>query len=145
MFIVNCQDFVADIRTVCTAEARAILNEPEMQQYLNLCMKLCLLMNATEPPVWLECRGWKPRAERQDVEVYRKCHRENVEPTKRHAYGRFERERYKDYTKRGKFCLYTVWPALLLHQSGSLLAKGVAQGTDLELDPECTLPWKWWK
>ena len=40
---------------------------------------------------------------------------------------KFDTNRFKDYTKPGRFVEYVVWPALLLHESGPLLAKGVAQ------------------
>ena len=42
----------------------------------------------------------------------------------------FDGARYKDYTKRGQYVAFVVWPALYLFQNGALLAKGVAQGTN---------------
>lgn len=41
----------------------------------------------------------------------------------------FNTAHYKAYTKSGSVIEYVVWPALFLHQGGSLLCKGVAQGT----------------
>ncbi|XP_045203864.2 uncharacterized protein LOC123556873 [Mercenaria mercenaria] len=41
---------------------------------------------------------------------------------------KFDNNTFKDYTKRGPYMEYVVWPALYLHEGGALLAKGVAQG-----------------
>lgn len=57
----------------------------------------------------------------------------------------FARETYKDYTQRGKFQLFPVWPALFLYKGGPLLNKGVAQGTNEECKDEAIAPLKWWK
>ena len=46
---------------------------------------------------------------------------------------KFDTNRFKDYTKPGRFVEYVVWPALLLCESGPLLAKGVAQGCEKPL------------
>ena len=40
---------------------------------------------------------------------------------------KFDKARYKEFTKTGKNVDYIVWPALLLHKGGPLLAKGVAE------------------
>lgn len=37
---------------------------------------------------------------------------------------------YKAYTSSGRYIEFVVWPAVLLHESGPVLAKGVAQGTN---------------
>jgi hypothetical protein len=39
----------------------------------------------------------------------------------------FNRDDYREYTNSGKKIDYVVWPALLLHEGGPLLSKGVAQ------------------
>jgi hypothetical protein len=41
----------------------------------------------------------------------------------------FDKDLFKEYTRRGKFQDYIVWPAMRLHENGPLLSKGVAQGT----------------
>ncbi|XP_053400219.1 uncharacterized protein LOC128557204 [Mercenaria mercenaria] len=38
-----------------------------------------------------------------------------------------KKEAYKEYTKSGSVIDYVVWPALLLHQGGPVVGKGVAQ------------------
>lgn len=44
----------------------------------------------------------------------------------------FERNMFKDYTEKGPYIDFTVWPALLLYKDGPVLCRGVAQGTGLE-------------
>ncbi|XP_053399188.1 centrosomal protein of 128 kDa-like [Mercenaria mercenaria] len=46
----------------------------------------------------------------------------------------FDTNKFKDYTKRGRYIEYVVWPALFLHEKGPLLGKGVAQGCDVKPD-----------
>ncbi|XP_060577015.1 putative autophagy-related protein 11 [Ruditapes philippinarum] len=41
----------------------------------------------------------------------------------------FDKDLFKEYTRRGKFQDYIVWPAMRLHENGPLLSKGVAQGS----------------
>ena len=43
-------------------------------------------------------------------------------------YAPFSKDEFKAYTKFGQYIDYIVWPPLLLHKGGPLLAKGVAQG-----------------
>lgn len=43
---------------------------------------------------------------------------------------RFEKSKFKDYTKRGMYIDFVVWPVMLLHKDGPVLCRGVAQGTD---------------
>jgi len=42
----------------------------------------------------------------------------------------FNKTWFKEYTQRGMFMKFIVWPYMLLHENGPLLCKGVAQGTD---------------
>ncbi|XP_053400033.1 uncharacterized protein LOC123557699 [Mercenaria mercenaria] len=42
----------------------------------------------------------------------------------------FDKNMYKEYTSRGPLIKYVVWPALLLHEDGPMVSKGVAQGYD---------------
>lgn len=42
----------------------------------------------------------------------------------------FEKDMYRHYTKSGEKILFSVWPAMFLHQDGPLLVKGVAQCTN---------------
>lgn len=43
----------------------------------------------------------------------------------------FNKDMYKDYTKSGPTVQYAVWPALLLHEGGPVIGKGVAQCQNL--------------
>lgn len=71
-----------------------------VQAYSSACASLCWLMAVQDPSLVLEC-----------------C-----------STDKFDNNMFKDYTKRGPFVEFVVWPALLLHKDGPLLAKGVAQG-----------------
>ena len=42
----------------------------------------------------------------------------------------FDPATYRSYTKAGQYIDFIVWPALYLTQQGSVLYKGVAQGTN---------------
>ncbi|KAH3842739.1 hypothetical protein DPMN_116243 [Dreissena polymorpha] len=41
---------------------------------------------------------------------------------------KFNTDLYKPYTQSGEFMKFLVWPELLLHEGGSVIARGVAQG-----------------
>ncbi|XP_060582843.1 uncharacterized protein LOC132739193 [Ruditapes philippinarum] len=45
----------------------------------------------------------------------------------------FETELYKPYTISGTHVEYVVWPPLVLHENGPILAKGIAQGCGKKL------------
>lgn len=40
----------------------------------------------------------------------------------------FDRNLYKEYVTSGRKVNYVVWPALLLHEEGPIVCKGVAEG-----------------
>ena len=44
----------------------------------------------------------------------------------------YNRAMYKEYTKSGVFVDYVVWPAVLLHDDGPLMAKGTVQCCDIQ-------------
>ncbi|XP_053389422.1 uncharacterized protein LOC128552411 [Mercenaria mercenaria] len=69
--------------------------------FVKECIQICWLMAIQEPPVVFASRG--------KGELY-------------------NTEMYKPYTKNGKYVKFIVWPAMLLHKDGHVLAKGVAQG-----------------
>lgn len=129
-----------------------------MKAYLCQCVRLCLLMNAQDPPVVMTCPGWKPRQQKTEVNP-----EQTTEPLERNKeeFGQpdgasrnldqfcrrelFDRNKFRDYTKRGKFTKYTVWPVLLLTEEGNVLAKGVAQGTNAEFEDDDCSAWTWWR
>ncbi|XP_052811630.1 uncharacterized protein LOC128239165 isoform X5 [Mya arenaria] len=71
------------------------------ERFYRSCMELCWLMSVQDPPVVFDT----PKTG-----------------------GKFDSDRYRTYTKMGKQLDYVVWPPMLLHAGGPLLAKGVAQG-----------------
>ena len=42
----------------------------------------------------------------------------------------FDRNLFKDFTRKGHFIDFIVWPIMYLHEGGPILSKGVAQGCD---------------
>jgi len=46
------------------------------------------------------------------------------------ADGAFDHDLYRAYTRNGSHIEYVVWPVLYLHEGGSIITKGVAQGID---------------
>jgi hypothetical protein len=43
---------------------------------------------------------------------------------------RFDKSMFKEYTKRGSYVDFMVWPVLLLEKDGQVVAKGIAQGKE---------------
>ncbi|XP_053399189.1 uncharacterized protein LOC123556872 [Mercenaria mercenaria] len=74
----------------------------EVQDYLSRCVEIGWFCAVQDPPLILSAQS--------PVE--------------------FDTNTFKDYTKRGKYVEYVVWPAMYLHEGGALLAKGIAQGSD---------------
>ncbi|XP_062583077.1 uncharacterized protein LOC134244843 [Saccostrea cucullata] len=69
--------------------------------YLKKCVQICWLMVAQDPPVYLKTSAKKDN--------------------------KFDKEIYREFTSSGTKMDYVVWPAILLHEGGPLLKKGVAQ------------------
>jgi len=72
-----------------------------VEKYYYRCVEVCWLMNVQDPPVVIDTGT---------------------------TGGPFNAERFRTYTKTGNTMDYVVWPPLLLHEGGAMLAKGVAQG-----------------
>ncbi|XP_052792502.1 putative leucine-rich repeat-containing protein DDB_G0290503 isoform X2 [Mya arenaria] len=72
-----------------------------LEPFIQKCLFLCWMMVVQSPPM-----------------VFDKNTEEGT---------RFESALYKQYTKSGDVFEYVVWPALLLHEDGPVLCKGVAQ------------------
>lgn len=81
-----------------------------VKPYIDACIKVSWLAVLQDPPVVLYT---------------------DQDPT-----SRFDSARFQDYTKRGRFVDYVVWPAMLLHEGGPLLRKGVAQGANTSQNGE---------
>ena len=43
---------------------------------------------------------------------------------------RFDKTKYKEYTKLGQIVDFVVWPAVLIQDGGHLMAKGIVQCCD---------------
>ena len=71
-----------------------------VQKYISSCVEIMWLMVVQDPPLALSIS----------------------------SSSRFDTQVFREYTKRGPDVDYVVWPALLLHEGGPLLCKGVAQG-----------------
>ena len=52
----------------------------------------------------------------------------------------FDKEKYREYTQRGMYTDFVVWPALCLHEGGPLLAKGIAQGSKVPIEDKPPTP-----
>ncbi|XP_053399683.1 putative leucine-rich repeat-containing protein DDB_G0290503 [Mercenaria mercenaria] len=74
----------------------------EVSSYTSECLEICWFMMIQDPPV-----AFAPLLRKGSS---------------------FNTDLYKPYTSSGTNIDYVVWPPLLLHESGPILAKGVAQG-----------------
>ncbi|XP_053389424.1 LOW QUALITY PROTEIN: golgin subfamily A member 4-like [Mercenaria mercenaria] len=74
----------------------------EVSSYTSECLEICWFMVIQDPPV-----AFAPLLRKGSS---------------------FNTDLYKPYTSSGTHIEYVVWPALLLHEGGPILAKGVAQG-----------------
>ncbi|XP_052795775.1 uncharacterized protein LOC128228481 [Mya arenaria] len=72
----------------------------QVKAYFEKCVEVCWLAAVQDPPLEL-----------------------NFSPGEK-----FDTALFKDYTERGPYVEFQVWPALHLHEAGPLLTKGVAQG-----------------
>ncbi|KAL3879227.1 hypothetical protein ACJMK2_031533 [Sinanodonta woodiana] len=79
---------------------------PKTAKYLTCCTELCWKMGVQEKPMHLDVNAEKQVGQEK----------------------RFDTDKFRAYTKTGKYVAYVVWPALLLHEGGAMLAKGIAQG-----------------
>ncbi|XP_052229783.1 uncharacterized protein LOC127843924 isoform X3 [Dreissena polymorpha] len=60
------EEFYLEVRELFKSNKRLtdLINKMKVQSYINKCIKLCLMMNACDPPVFLEIPEWKPLKER---------------------------------------------------------------------------------
>ncbi|WAQ98140.1 hypothetical protein MAR_022513 [Mya arenaria] len=134
------------------------LSTNAFMQYVATCIKLCLLMNANDPPVVISYPGWVSCEKRSDStegidnqnmaqsdgsSTDTQEEKGNASSTEAMETQRFSKDLFKEYTKRGKFVKFYVWPVVYLHEKGPLLAKGIAQGTEENID--CDQRWEWYK
>ncbi|XP_052239689.1 uncharacterized protein LOC127850596 isoform X2 [Dreissena polymorpha] len=56
----------------------------------------------------------------------------------------FDKDKFKEYTSRGPFVDYFVWPIMYLHRDGPMLGKGIAQGCKEKMVDVSREPFVWW-
>lgn len=71
-------------------------------KYAESCAALCLYMCVQDPAVYIDSSMPK---------------------------GKFDKDKYRAYTKSGDEYAFLVWPTLFLHKDGPMLGKGIAQGS----------------
>ncbi|XP_052675261.1 CAP-Gly domain-containing linker protein 1-like isoform X3 [Crassostrea angulata] len=71
-------------------------------KYAEACAALCLYMCVQDPAVYFDSDMPK---------------------------GKFDKDKYRAYTKSGEEYAFLVWPPLFLHKEGPMLGKGIAQGS----------------
>ncbi|WAQ98114.1 FAZ1-like protein [Mya arenaria] len=140
-----------------------ILSTHEFKQYVSKCIRLSMFMNGNDPPVVLSCPGWvsfdQRRETREDFlvgindkniaysdESSNDFQEEHVNFTvvEDRVTLPFRNDLFKNYTQRGAFVEFYVWPVVYLHENGGpLLAKGIAQGTEETINIDDR--WKWWQ
>ncbi|WAQ98112.1 hypothetical protein MAR_022485 [Mya arenaria] len=152
---------------LCKLESlQFVLSSCQMKEYVATCVKLSLLMNANDPPVAIECPGWVPCISQKES-IYQPKHEEESDllthegnaqiPTNVDGDGSnqtytsdlkerrtFNKELFKEYTVRGKYVEFFVWPVMYLHENGPVLAKGIAQGAEDKVISDDDHRWVWW-
>ena len=78
-----------------------ILNVSQVQTYIHQCTELCWLMSVQDPPMAINSTVARD--------------------------SRFNRDMYKEYTRRGRFIDFVVWPVVLIQDGGAMMAKGVVE------------------
>lgn len=139
---------------------REYLSQNGMKTYMTKCIELCLLMVTSDPPVVIECPGWiacnlinntnqqstyaddenKDRNKMQEQTATDEDSKpENIDNEK----PQFNKDVFKEYTRRGQYIDYIVWPTLYLNKNGSMLGKGIAQGSTTQYRETGDVKWTW--
>ncbi|XP_060574348.1 uncharacterized protein LOC132732027 [Ruditapes philippinarum] len=79
---------------------------PELESFIQKCVFLCWMMVVQSPAMCFH-----------QIDAYGSTD--------------FDKNMYKEYTKSGELVKFVVWPALLLHEKGSLMCMGIAQGENI--------------
>ncbi|KAL3878445.1 hypothetical protein ACJMK2_030795 [Sinanodonta woodiana] len=83
------------------------LQHEHIKRYIDKCTEVCWYMSVQDPQMFME--GSKSPDDK------------------------FDSIKHREYTKKGPYEDFVVWPALYLYKGGSMLSKGVAQGTQKEM------------
>ncbi|XP_052791539.1 uncharacterized protein LOC128225670 [Mya arenaria] len=140
------------------ASLRPVLTSGKMKEYVSSCVKLSLLMSASDPPVVVDCPGWVPctpdyqseQDEHSGVFGQTNVNAEGDERNKNSTSDlkerrNFNKELFKEYTVRGNYVEFFVWPVMFLHENGPVLTKGIAQGAEDKIISDDDHRWEWWK
>ncbi|WAQ99169.1 hypothetical protein MAR_023542 [Mya arenaria] len=107
------KEFCEHLFNICRNEKlKQLLQRDAVKSYIAKCVQLSLLMNATDPPLVMKCESDTEKRTGRDL---------------------YNKDMFKEYTKRGKYFDFCTWPVLFLHEDGPILSKGVAQGVS---DPD---------
>ncbi|KAK3593598.1 hypothetical protein CHS0354_018694 [Potamilus streckersoni] len=82
------------------------LEAVNVKRYIDKCTEVCWYMSVQDPQLFMEGD--------QSPE------------------GKFDSSKYREYTKKGPYEEFVVWPVLYLYRGGPMLSKGVAQGSKLK-------------
>lgn len=116
-------------------ELKELLSRQPVKVFTTKCIELCLLMVTSDPPVVIECPQHEPFFKCSTSPQHGEYasgfdeYNENISQTTERGRLSFDKDLYKEYTCRGEYIDFIVWPTLFLHKGGPLLSKGVAQGT----------------
>ncbi|KAK3593600.1 hypothetical protein CHS0354_018697 [Potamilus streckersoni] len=82
------------------------LEAVNVKRYIDKCTEVCWYMSVQDPQLFMEGD--------QSPE------------------GKLDSSKYREYTKKGPYEEFVVWPVLYLYRGGPMLSKGVAQGSKLK-------------
>ncbi|KAL4230296.1 hypothetical protein ACF0H5_010680 [Mactra antiquata] len=138
------QQFTKKLLEECEDEnLKLAYQDADVSKYIQKCIKICLLMRATDPPVVLVYQASGPRLTGTEQVATSDPDASNGGEgnamTVVENRDTFDRNAYKEYTVRGKYVEFIVWPPMLLHENGAMLSKGIAQGTKIS-SKEVPLP-----
>jgi hypothetical protein len=147
--VVSFKEYECELLSACKKEdLKELLLKKPMKLFIAKCIELCLLMTTTGPPIVMDCPLREPflkLSTKNLTKIDNDCNGRSVGPQKQNGITKsrincenassidrqkciFDKDSFKEYTCRGTYMDFVVWPALFLHKGGPLLNKGVAQG-----------------
>lgn len=81
-----------------------LVKEEAINNYINHCIGICWLMAVQDPPMALSADAGEDR--------------------------KFQKSKFREYTKTGEFVDYFVWPSVLIQDGGNVMSKGIVQCCD---------------
>jgi hypothetical protein len=147
--IISFQEYKCELFSACkNDDLKELFQKEPIKLFITKCIDICLLMTSTDPPLVMDCPLREPFLKFSTKNLTEKdndCDGRNVGPQVKSVNKKsrlnqenassidrqkciFDKDSFKEYTCRGKYLDFVVWPALFLHKGGPLLNKGVAQG-----------------